>query len=165
MLASFMLVTHCIYSPIPSSLHSTSTASLYMAHSNCYQRKNAIIRVFFSKYLENYTGLQPNGTRNENNIFRLILGRWIRIRHQFLSITSGFCRVARFRVARSKNQFFPFCGKTSQKKFIFNPICYKENKKMKILQKEKLKSDERSPSQVPTKFQKARKWRIFELCV
>ena len=64
-----------------------------------------------------YTG-QPNLTffcaLNETNKSLLILGRWIRIRYWFFSITSEFCSIASFMVARSINQFFAFCEKTKR---------------------------------------------------
>ena len=48
----------------------------------------------------------------ETNKSLLILGRWNRIRYWFFSITSEFCSIASFMVARSINQFFAFCEKT-----------------------------------------------------
>ena len=49
---------------------------------------------------------------NKTTCFCIILGHWVRIRNQFFSITSEFCSIANFLVARSENQSFAFCEKT-----------------------------------------------------
>ena len=65
--------------------------------------------------MESYTGRQ-NLTffcaLDEINKSLLILGRHIRIRYWFFSITSGYCSIANFMVARSKNQFSAFYEKS-----------------------------------------------------
>ena len=48
----------------------------------------------------------------ETSPFCTILGRWFRTRHPFFAITSKFCSIANFMVARTENQFFAFCEKT-----------------------------------------------------
>ena len=49
------------------------------------------------------TGQQPKLSWNKTSCFHVIFGRWVRIRHPFFSITSEFCSIANFMVARSEN--------------------------------------------------------------
>ena len=68
--------------------------------------------IFGILWTHDHTGQQPKLYWHETSCFHMILGRWIRIRHPFFPITSKFCSIANFMVARSENQFFAFCEKT-----------------------------------------------------
>ena len=100
---------------------------------------------------------------NQTSCSRLYLERWKRWWHWFCSMSSCLDRVARFRVARSKIQFFQFFRKTFWKFLISEPTFAVENKKTKKTKKNLGQSDYRFPRYSFEKIKKCRKWRVFGL--